>query len=129
CSSLLFFVTPLALTNTYRLSLHDALPIFIHPGEHCTGLAAVRAGADGEVHIWSRDPQIREEDVAHGGVVVLAGVDDDVLDVVPLRGGIRDRCELDELRARAHDGQDLHGSTSQDGQTDDPTVRKSRRGC
>ena len=82
----------------------------VHPGEHRAGLAAVGAGTDGEVHVRCRDPQVREEDVAHRGVVVLSGVDDDVLDVVPLRGGIRDRGELDELWARTHDGQDLHAS-------------------
>ena len=80
----------------------------IHPGEHRAGLAAVGAGADGEVHVRCRDPQVREEDVAHRGVVVLSGVDDDVFDIVPLCGGIRDRGELDELWACAHDRQDLH---------------------
>src|SRR5690606_33016190 len=39
----------------------------VYAGEHRAGLAAVGAGADGEVHVRGGDPQVGEEDVAHRG--------------------------------------------------------------
>ena len=51
----------------------------VHRREHAPRLDAVRAGADAEVDVRCGDLQVGEEDVRHQGVVVLAGVDDDVV--------------------------------------------------
>ena len=46
----------------------------------CGRLAAVRTRADAEVDVRARNAELLEEDVGHRRVVVLAGVDDQVLD-------------------------------------------------
>ena len=75
--------------------------------EDAARLDAVRAGADAEVDVRCGDLQVGEEDVRHQGVVVLAGVDDDVVVARRLQG-CGDRCQLHELRPGANDAEDLH---------------------
>ena len=74
--------------------------------------AACDAGADLEVVIRARDAELGEEGVRHVGVVVLPGVDDDVADAGPPRGGPRDRRELHEVGARADDREQGHGPSA-----------------
>ena len=71
------------------------------------GLPAVRPGADAQFVVRPRDVQFVEEQVGHLAVVVLAGVDEDLL--VLTGQGLADRRGLDELRPRADDGDDLQG--------------------
>jgi hypothetical protein len=56
--------------------------------------------------------QLIEELPRHILVVVLAGVDENLLDRVRLAKRVRNDRRLDELRPGADDGQDLDGSTS-----------------
>ena len=49
-------------------------------GEHLAGLAPVAPRPHPEVEGGGRDPKLVEEDVGHGRIVVLTGVDDDVVD-------------------------------------------------
>ena len=79
----------------------------IQTRQHRPRLHAVTARPDPQVHVRVRNPQVGEEDVRHHRVVVLPGVDDDVLHTGTGEGG-GDRAELDELRAGADDTQDLH---------------------
>ena len=60
------------------------------------------------MNIRGGDAQIVEEDVRHHGVVVLAGVDNHVLDVRLGGEGLRDRAQLDELRPGPDDAEYLH---------------------
>ncbi len=57
---------------------------------HC-----MRFRADFKIHIGSRQTQLLEEDIGHVGVVVLAGMDQDLFDVRPQSQG-------------SHHGRDLH---------------------
>ena len=81
----------------------------IEGGEHGAGLHAVAAGADAEVDVWGGDGEVLEERVGHRGVVVLAGVDDDVVDAPAPRESRGHGPELDELRPGTDDTHDLHG--------------------
>jgi len=76
------------------------------PLHHARGLLRVRAGADVEKVVRLRHRQVVEEDVRHRGVVVLAGVDQHLVDpATPERGDHWSR--LHQVRSRADDGQDL----------------------
>src|SRR6188508_1092770 len=74
--------------------------------EHLTGHRAVRAAADLQVDVRAGHLEVAEEGRAHGVVVVLAGVDEDLL--VVAAEDAADRRGLDELRPRADDGEDPH---------------------
>lgn len=60
------------------------------------------------MNIWVGDAEIFGEDVRHHGVVVLAGVDDDVFYVRLGGEGLSDRTQLDELRPGPDDAEYLH---------------------
>ena len=77
------------------------------------GLRRMRARADLEVVIGTGDAELPEEAVRHLRVVVLAGVDDDVADSGPARGGPRERGQFHEVGARAHDGEKDQGCAPQ----------------
>ena len=70
------------------------------------GLVGAAAAADPEAVVGPRQAELREEDAGHRLVVVLAGVDEDLVVARPQhrlqRGG------LDELRPRPDDGDDAH---------------------
>src|SRR2546425_6355673 len=74
---------------------------------HGRGLLSVRPRPHAEVVVRRRDPQLLEEGVGHAGIVMLAGVDDHVLDP-PLHQLAVHRGKLHEVRAGADDGQDAH---------------------
>ena len=84
--------------------------------QHATRLLTVRAGSDAEIDVGPRDLELVEEHVRELGIVVLARVDDQVLDA--LAGARRivrghrpaDRRQLHELGPRADDADDAHGS-------------------
>ena len=80
----------------------------IERSEHRPGLGAVPARAHTQVDIGRRDPQVGEEDVGEHRVVVLPGVDDDVLHPGSSHG-VGDRGELDELGPGPDDGDNAHG--------------------
>ena len=52
----------------------------VHLAEHGPRLTSVRVGTDRQVHVGGGDAEVTEEDIRHGDVVVLTGVDDDVVD-------------------------------------------------
>ena len=78
--------------------------------EHGRGLIPVRAGPDAQVDVGRRDLEPVEEDAGHLVVVVLPGVHQDFL--VALAELAAQGGRLDELRPRAHDGDELHGRPS-----------------
>ncbi len=82
----------------------DALDGF----EHRPGLGAVPPGADAQVVVGGGDAELVEEDVGHGRIVVLAGVDEDVL--VAARGpqGPANGRRLDKLGTGPHHRDDCH---------------------
>ncbi|CPU67116.1 Uncharacterised protein [Mycobacteroides abscessus] len=86
-------------------------PVLVEHGvegaEDRARLHAVAAGPDAQVHVRVGDPEVAEEHVGQHRVVVLTRVDDDVLGSC-CRGRLRDRGELDELRTRTDDAEDLH---------------------
>lgn len=84
----------------------------IHGGEYRCGLHPVGTGAHLHVDIGGADSQVVEEHLGQQRVVVLAGVDDRVMDPGGAQSGV-DGGELDELRAGADDGEYVHdGSLS-----------------
>ena len=54
------------------------------------------------------NPEILEKGVRHFGVVVLAGVHHDVLNLMPASQLALDGRELHEIRTGANDGNDQH---------------------
>jgi len=81
--------------------------------EDVGGLSRVASGADAEEVVGLLHVQFVEEDVGHVCVVVLSRVDEDVPPRVPSAGFGADDGFFDELRARAHEGDDLlHGFSS-----------------
>ena len=74
------------------------------PGQHRVDVARVRLQPVGGLG----QPELLEEHVRELAVVVLARVDDDLLDA-GLAQRDRQRTRLDELRAVADDGEHLHG--------------------
>ena len=66
-------------------------------GQHLAGLAPVAPWPHAEIERGGGNRELVEEDVGHVSVVVLAGVDDDVLDGPP--------AALRRMRKRAQQGQ------------------------
>jgi hypothetical protein len=85
----------------------EALQLDFERGHHPAGLRDVRAVAEAEVEVGGRNPELVEEDLRQLVVVVLAGVDQDLVvgRPQPVRHG---RC-LDELRPVSDDCDDPHG--------------------
>lgn len=80
----------------------------LDPREHPRRLLRVRPRAGLEPVGGRREPELVEEDLRELPVVVLAGVQHDLVDAcVAQRDG--DRPGLDELGAVAHDGEHAHG--------------------
>ena len=65
-------------------------------------LDGMRAGSDAEEDVWLGQPQLGDEDVGHRRIVVLAGVDEDDLDLPAPESG-DERCRLHEVRPGADD--------------------------
>jgi hypothetical protein len=78
--------------------------------EDAGGLRDVRAAAGIQLTGRRRDAQLFEEDARELVVVVLAGVDDELVTV--LAQAARDRSRLDELRAVADDRDDQPAASS-----------------
>ena len=78
-------------------------------GSMRAGLLAVGARAGLEPVARRRQLELLEEDGRELGVVVLAGVEDDLLDPA-LAQRERERGRLDELRPVADDGKDSHAA-------------------
>lgn len=76
--------------------------------EHPAGLDAVAPRTDIEVVVGYWDPEVPEEDLGEPVVVVLAGVDEDLL--VHLPELPRDGSALDELGPGPDDREDLHAA-------------------
>jgi hypothetical protein len=72
-------------------------------------LLRVRAGADLEVHVGARDRELVEEDLREALVPVLAGVDEARGDAGPRAQRLEERGDLNEVRPRAGDAEDLGG--------------------
>ena len=71
-------------------------------------LLRVRAGADAERVVGLADAELLEEDLGHLAVVVLARVDEHVLELVAPPAELRgDRRDLHHVRPRPDDGQDF----------------------
>ena len=71
-------------------------------------LLRVRAGADAERVVGLADAELLEEDLGQLPVVVLAGMDEDVLELVAAALQLRgDRRDLHHVRPRADDREDL----------------------
>ena len=77
-------------------------------GEHPGGLLGMRARSSLQAVGGRREAELVEEDLRELGVVVLPGVDDNLLETA-LAERDRERSRLDELRAVADDGEDPHG--------------------
>ena len=88
------------------LPLEDVLET-VH---HLRGLAGVTAASNSEVVVRPRHVEDLEEHVGHVLVVMLPGVDQDLL--VVLANLPAHRRGLDELRACADDARDFHGRQS-----------------
>ena len=63
----------------------------------------MRAGTDGQVHVGRWNAQLLEEHVGHAYVVMLAGVDEGLLDMRALLEGGEDGRDLHEVRAGSDD--------------------------
>lgn len=99
-------------------------------GDHHLGrLGAVRAGTDTEIDVGLGDAQLAEEDVRHLVVVVLAGVHEQLLDVVSGQG-LEDRGGLGEVGTRTGDvhNKGSHVSPSLSGGTYSQSVCHGRPG-
>ena len=80
----------------------------LEAAQHLAGHRAVRPAADLQVHGPARRHlEVAEEGRAHRVVVVLAGVDQDLVGAAAAQRAA-DRRRLHELRPRADDGDDLH---------------------
>src|SRR2546425_1161357 len=99
-----------------RVSVHQdeiglfALEDVLESVHHLRRLAGVTGASDSEVVIWLRHVENLEEHVGHVLVVMLPGVDQDLLVVLADRPA--HWRGLDELRACADDARDLHGRQS-----------------
>ena len=80
----------------------------LEAAHHLAGHRAVRPASDLQVQGRFIHLQVAKEGRAHRVVVVLAGVDQDLL-VTGGRQRAADGCRLHELRPRADDGRDPHG--------------------
>jgi len=82
--------------------VHDRLE-----GDHDAGcLLGVGARSGAQVAIWPPDAEVSEEDLVHGVVVVLAGVDQHHVGPPRLQR-VHDRLDLHEIGARACHADDL----------------------
>ena len=80
-------------------------------GHHdLAGLLGMAAGTDVEVDVGGPEAEVVEEHVAHGGVVVLAGVDQFGLVTGRLQR-IEHRFDLHEVGSRSGDTSNLHRNT------------------
>jgi hypothetical protein len=71
-------------------------------------LLRVRPGPDAERIFRLPHAELLDEDLGHLAVVVLAGVDEDVFELVATPAELsRDRCDLHHVRPRADHGQDF----------------------
>ena len=82
----------------------------LQPLEYPSGPSGVRPRADLGIGVGPGQSQLSEEHPRHRVVIVLPGVDEDVLDVRPFREAAGDGCHLHEVRAGANDRQ--HASLS-----------------
>ena len=98
---------------------HDPVGLFLQQhlleGDHgLPDLLGMGAGPDLQVDVRVRDAETVEEAFGHAHVVVLAGVDQDVLDGpggacgVMGRDGLHEGRDFHEIGASAHDGDDFH---------------------
>jgi hypothetical protein len=87
-----------------RMELDDHRLETLHDGRR---LLRMRPRPHPEIVVGRRDPQLLEERVRHARIVVLAGVDDHVLDSA-LHELAVDGSELHEVRAGAHHGENPH---------------------
>ena len=90
-----------------RLDLDDHGLEALH---HRSRLLRVRPRPHAEVVVRRRDPELLEESVRHARIVVLAGMDDHVLDTASHQLAV-DGSELHKVRACAHDGENAHRLT------------------
>jgi hypothetical protein len=75
--------------------------------ENCRGLRRVGAGADFEIHVGPGDTHLAEENVGQGFVVVLAGMDEDRLDLRMALHLADERGNLGEIGPCAYDVDDF----------------------
>ena len=79
----------------------------LQPLDHPCDLLGVGPGADAEHAVGVADAELLEEDRGHLAVVVLAGVDEHVLEAVGTATQLgHDRRRLHHVRARPHDRDD-----------------------
>jgi hypothetical protein len=88
------------------LLFDHAVELDHHPG----GLFAVACRPDAERDIGARHAELLEEDLRHGLVVVLLGVNEERLQAGRLPEGLDDRGHLHEVRPGPDDAGDLHAS-------------------
>ena len=79
----------------------------VHRGKHRSGLDPVGTRAHSQVDVRGGDAQVGEEDVGEHRVVVLPGVDDDVLSPCGPEGRVHGS-QLDELGAGTDDRHHAH---------------------
>lgn len=83
---------------------------FFDLDQHAPGHGAVAAAVNVQKVVGLFHAQLGKEDVGHVGVKVLAGVHQHFLQASGLRHSERNHAGLDELWARAQDGDDFHDS-------------------
>jgi len=76
--------------------------------DHASGLLSVAARAHLQEEVGLGQRQVLEEGVRQPAVVVLAGVDQPLLDLGPGRQFDEHGCYLHEIRARADNEENLH---------------------
>ena len=81
----------------------------LHPAHDRGDLIGLRAGADLEVEVGRREIQLAEEHSVHLERIVLAGVEQPIVDAAR-DAGAHDRRHLDDLGAGADLDRDLHGA-------------------
>ena len=99
---------------------------------HARGLLRVRAGADAEDVVRLADAELLEEDLRHRVVVVLAGVDEHVLEARRAAGAARARTGAvfmkfgrvpttdEDLLAPSHERADVSGDRVRSGRQASP---------
>jgi hypothetical protein len=71
----------------------------LDPLQDLGGHLRMRARAHAQVRIGRGDPEVIEEVIRHGGVVVLAGVDQEHLELIPGTQLPKQGCDFHEVRA------------------------------
>jgi hypothetical protein len=69
----------------------------------------VSAGANAQVAVRQGHLQLRKEDFGHGGIVVLAGVNERLMNAEMRSQRAQHWRRLDEIRTRTHDMKNVHG--------------------